>query len=72
MGLEVENKNYYEFFDEINVQEETSNIAYIIIPFSILFKKSHSPDIYTGKENILFQEKDTEFQQILVNEFLIN
>ncbi|MFX1366295.1 MAG: hypothetical protein ACFFCE_11335 [Promethearchaeota archaeon] len=71
MGLEVENKNYYEFFDEINVQEETSNIAYLIIPFSTLFKNENPPDIYTGKLAIPFQEKDSEFQQILMNEFLV-
>ncbi|NVM34247.1 MAG: hypothetical protein HWN81_01545 [Candidatus Lokiarchaeota archaeon] len=71
MGLEVINKKIYEVIDEINVYEDFSNISNLIIPFSIMFKKKAHPDIYTGEESISFQEKDSEFRQILIHEFLI-
>jgi hypothetical protein len=37
-----------------------------------MFLKSFTPDIYTGEENISFEEKDIEFKEILINEFLMD
>ena len=60
----------------INIEEESEvynkfpDIANLIIPFSIAFKKFTSPVIYNGEEMIPFNEKDVEFKQILIHEFL--
>ena len=60
----------------INIEEESEvnnrfpDIAHLIIPFSIAFKKFTPPDIYNGEEMIPFNEKDVEFKQILIHEFL--
>ena len=71
MGLEViDSKNQINDYDT-DVFEESFNVASLIIPFSILFKKEFPPDIHSGKEKIPFKEKDLEFQQILISEFLL-
>lgn len=60
----------------INNDEESEgnnnfpDISNLIIPFSVAFKKFTPPDIYNGKEMIPFKEKDLEFKQILIHEFL--
>ena len=71
MGLEVLNKKVYDVIDEICVLEDLSNISDLTIPFSIIFKKKHPSDIYTGEETIPFQKRDSKFKQILIHEFLI-
>ncbi len=71
MGLEPLNIKIYEVIDEISVHEDFSNISDLIIPFSIIFKKDCSSDIYTGEEDIPFRKKNSEFKQILISEFLI-
>ena len=43
----------------------------LAIPFSIVFQNEVTPDIYTGEEIISFDERDLEFKQILMNEFLM-
>ncbi|MFW9970904.1 MAG: hypothetical protein ACFFDF_11965 [Candidatus Odinarchaeota archaeon] len=55
------------------LQEEIHNghlvISKIVIPFSRLFKKYDSADIYSGTEKIPFKERDPEFRNILQQEF---
>lgn len=70
MGLEVINSKIQINNNEIDVFEEFLNVSNLIIPFSIIFKKDIPPDIYSGKETIPFKEKVSEFQQILMSEFL--
>ena len=70
MGLDVSNKKIHFSDNEIGISEKYINISNLIIPFSIIFKKNFPPDIYTGEEIIPFKEKDTQFKQILIYEFL--
>lgn len=46
-----------------------SDLSDIIISFKELFNQIKAIDIYTGKENIPFLEKNEEFQRLLLSEF---
>jgi len=46
-----------------------SNLSDFIISFKELFNHVKTIDIYSGKENIPFREKDEEFQRLLLSEF---
>ncbi|MFX0021964.1 MAG: hypothetical protein ACFE9S_06530 [Candidatus Hermodarchaeota archaeon] len=70
MGLEVLNKKIQVERDEFDGSENFLNISNLIIPFSIIFKKQNPPDIYSGQENLTFEEKNSKFQQILISEFI--
>jgi hypothetical protein len=48
------------------------NLSRLIIPFSVAFENDNPPDIYDGNELIPFKEKDREFKDILIREFLID
>lgn len=50
--------------------EDHFNYSNIVIPFSDLFYKIELLDIYSGAENIPFEERDSEYKKILLNEFL--
>ena len=41
-----------------------------IVSFKELFGYLGKKDIYSGKEDLPFQEKHVEFQKIMVNEFI--
>lgn len=55
------NKNY--FMLELELSDA-------IISFKELLGCIGVEDIYTGKENIPFQQKQIEFQKIMLNEFI--
>ncbi|MFW9784517.1 MAG: hypothetical protein ACFFFB_19710 [Candidatus Heimdallarchaeota archaeon] len=57
--------------EEMVKVEEFPDISRLIVPFSVAFKRYSPPDIYDGKELIPFKEKDLQFKEILINEFLI-
>ena len=63
---------FYKLYDEI-FQEEFSkahfDVSDIVIPFSRLFRKYESIDIYSGSEKIPFKERDPEYKMILRQEF---
>ncbi|MHA1479497.1 MAG: hypothetical protein ACTSPU_14985 [Promethearchaeota archaeon] len=46
-----------------------SNLSDFVISFKELFNHIKTIDIYSGKENIPFREKDEEFQRLLLSEF---
>ena len=71
MGIEVLNREIEIINHKPNVSGTNLDISNLIIPFSIIFKKDCPPDIYCGEEEIPFEEKDSEFKQILISEFLI-
>ncbi|MFX1437427.1 MAG: hypothetical protein ACFFAA_09605 [Promethearchaeota archaeon] len=62
----------YRFYN-VKYREEISeahvDISKLIIPFSRLFKKYESLDIYSGVEKIPFNERKTEYKMILKQEF---
>lgn len=70
MGLEVLNKKIQVSKNELDGSDDFLNISNLIIPFSIIFRKKTSPDIYSGEETLAFKEKNSNFQQILISEFL--
>jgi len=48
-----------------------SNLSDFVISFKELFNHAITIDIYSGKEDIPFQEKDEEFQRLLLSEFKV-
>ena len=50
---------------------ESFDISEIIIPFSRIFNKYKSIDIYSGMEKIPFKERDSEYRTILRQEFIV-
>jgi len=71
MGLELINSKIHIHDNEFKISKEVLDISNLAIPFSVIFKRKISPDIYSGEEIIPFKEKISEFQQILINEFLM-
>ncbi|MFW9896882.1 MAG: hypothetical protein ACFFD7_13840 [Candidatus Thorarchaeota archaeon] len=55
---------------DIEISELFPDISQLIIPFSDAFKKNGLPDEYDGDNKIPFSEKDKEFREILIYEFL--
>jgi len=55
---------------ESDINENSFDISSFIIPFSAFFNENEFPDMYTGEELIPFKERDIEFKEILLNEFL--
>ncbi|MFW9988087.1 MAG: hypothetical protein ACFFC3_05485 [Candidatus Odinarchaeota archaeon] len=62
-------KIQYENLNMTRVSE-SYNISELVIPFSQLFKKYKSMEIYSGKERIPFKERDPEYIMILQQEFI--
>ncbi len=69
MSIGILNNKVQEIEPEVEISEKNLNISNLSIPFSIVFKRNLSPDIYNGEENIAFNDKDIEFKEILINEF---
>jgi hypothetical protein len=69
---EMSSGKIIELYQE-NLQEELLDdhldISKIVIPFSRLFKKYKTSDIYSGTEKIPFQERNLEYRIILRQEF---
>ena len=72
MGIEILDKIIFDSNLKFYSFEDYPNISTLIIPFSAIIEHKTNPDIYTGKEKIPFKEKDSEFKQILLNEFFID
>jgi len=72
MGLELIDSKIHFNDNELKISEKFLDISNLAIPFSIMFKKNSKPDIYSGEEIIPFKDKISEFQQILINEFIMD
>ena len=70
LSLKVLDNKMVDAEQEIEVVEKFPDISRLIIPFSVAFKKLNPPDIYKGEELIPFQEKDLDFKEIFIHEFL--
>ena len=57
-------ENIIEIFNKQEV-----NISQLVIPFSKMFKSYKPRDVYSGNENIPFNERETEFKMIFRQEF---
>ena len=70
MSLKVEYKKVVKVVQEVEEADLVPDISQLIIPFSVAFNINHAPDIYTGEELIPFKERDLQFKELLINEFL--
>ncbi|MFX1419932.1 MAG: hypothetical protein ACFE9N_13520 [Promethearchaeota archaeon] len=68
MVLEIYNKKIH-FDDDTDTHEDFLNISNLTIPFSAIFIKQSSSDIYSGMEKIPFNKRDLKYQKILLYEF---
>jgi len=69
MSLEIIEKNPPILKDKIN-DDDYFNYSNIVIPFSDFFHKIEFLDVYSGVENIPFEERAPEYKKILASEFL--
>ena len=72
VSIGILDKKFQELNPELEVYEDGLKLMNLSIPFSMVFKKNHTPDIYNGEEIISFDNRDIEFKEILMNEFLIH
>lgn len=72
MSIGIFNKKPQEIKPELEIFGHAHKVMNLSIPFSIMFKKNNTPDIYDGEEIISFDNRDIEFKEILMNEFLIH
>ena len=57
--------------DTRNASELSFDISRAVVSFSEIVKRGKSSDIYSGLENIPFQEWKHEYKRILKQEFVI-
>jgi len=69
MSLEIIEKNPPILKDKIN-DDDYFNYSNVVIPFSDFFHKIELLDVYSGVENISFEERAPEYKKILITEFL--
>ncbi len=72
MSLEIIEKKNPVLKDNIYIvpNDDFFDLSRVIIPFSDLLQKYPRLDVYTGMENIPFEERDLEYKKILLAEFL--
>jgi len=72
MSLELVSKNPPGLEKEANylISNVSFDIAPFVIPFSDLIQKRDRLDKYSGQENITFANRDPEYKNILLSEFL--
>ena len=72
MSLEIIEKKNPVLKEDIYIvpNDDFFDLSCAIIPFSNLFQKSSSLDVYAGMENIPFEEREPEYKKILLTEFL--
>jgi len=69
MSLEIIEKESQSIEENI-VDEDSINFSNVIIPYSNFFPRIKLFDLYSGEENIPFEERAPEFKKILQAEFL--
>ncbi len=69
LSLEIIEKKPSILKDKIN-DDDYFNYSNVVIPFSDFFHKIEFLDVYSGGENIPFEERDLEYKKILLTEFL--
>lgn len=70
MSLKILDKKFEELEPALEIVENFPDISKLIIPFSVAFKSFNAPDIYNGKDLIPFKEKESEYKEIFIHEFL--
>ena len=71
MSLEIIKKPHLELKENIYIvpNDDFFDLSRAIIPISDFFQKYPRLDVYTGMENIHFEERDPEYKKILLTEF---
>ena len=69
MSVEIIEKKPLNSKEKINDDDEF-NYLNVFVPFSDFFHKIEILDIYSGVENIPFEERAPEYKKILQSEFL--
>ncbi|MHA1235090.1 MAG: hypothetical protein ACTSQL_08405 [Promethearchaeota archaeon] len=71
MSLEIIEKKNPVVKEQIYIvpNDDFFDLSCAIVPFSDLLQKSPRLDVYTGMENIPFEERDLEYKNILLAEF---
>jgi hypothetical protein len=69
MSIEIVEKEP-SILKEKNNKDDYFNYSNVIIPFSDIIHKIELLDVYSGAENIPFEERDSEYKKILLTEFL--
>ena len=64
MSSKLSNKNIYNNYFMLEFE-----LSDVVVSFKELLSYVGTKDIYSGNESIPFQEKDEEFQRILLSEF---
>ena len=71
MSLEIIKKNPISKENIYIVpNDDFFDLTCAVIPFSELFQKCPHSDVYSGMENIPFEERNLEYKKILLTEFL--
>ena len=72
MSLEIIEKKHPVLKENIYIVPNNAffDLSRAIIPISDFFQKCSRLDVYTGMENIPFADKDSEYKNILLSEFL--
>jgi hypothetical protein len=70
LSLKILDKKIEDWEQDVEIIESFRDISKFIIPFSVAFKRFSPPDIYNGEELIPFGEKDSEYKEIFIHEFL--
>ena len=71
MSIGILNNKLQNSENVIEFAEDYINISSLSIPFSTMVKKKLTPDIYNGEEIISFNDREKNFKDILINEFLM-
>ena len=72
MSLEIIRKKHLVLKENIYIvpNDNFFDLSRAIISFSDFFQRFPRLDVYTGMENIAFEERDPEYKSILLSEFL--
>jgi len=72
MSLEIIKKKHLVLKENIYIVPNDAffDISRALIPFSDFFQKFPCLDVYTGMEHISFADRDPEYKNILLSEFL--
>ena len=72
MSSKIVKENIANIEQEFEFIEKFLDISCLIIPFSDAFDNYKPPDIYNREELVPFEERDSTFKEILINEFIID
>ncbi len=72
MSLEIIEKKNLVLKEDIYIvpNDDFLDISCAVVPFSDIIQIFPRLDVYTGMENIPFEERDLEYKKILLTEFL--